>query len=259
MVFGTDRFFNHLKNGIISDGSETFYSDVLKTIERDAYPRIMSRLNYPDAEDVMQQVLLSVWTSLAKYVMTSENLMPQQRNAWLIRIIDNKIADYYRKRYATIEISCDDTERVFDELIKNDPQEAFVLEEDRRLHQRQVDNLMCFICSINMIPEKIIAFFYSKVIYFIQSNGDLKGSAKYAYKMLNGRTFAEIQSSFQFDLEAALGREIPPYALEGLYEKLNACDLDTILKIELSTINDSTNYIIKRIRNVDKSSVLEVK
>ena len=77
--------------------------------------------------------------------------------------------------------------------------------------------------------------------------------------MLNGRTFAEIQSSFQFDLEAALGREIPPYALEGLYEKLNACDLDTILKIELSTINDSTNYIIKRIRNVDKSSVLEVK
>ena len=77
--------------------------------------------------------------------------------------------------------------------------------------------------------------------------------------MLNGRTFAEIQSSFQFDLEAALGRKIPPYVLEGLYEKLNACDLDTILKIELSTINDSTNYIIKRIRNVDKSSVLEVK
>lgn len=162
MVFGTDRFFNHLKNGIISDGSETFYSEVLKTIERDAYPRIMSRLNYPDAEDVMQQVLLSVWTSLAKYVMTSENLMPQQRNAWLIRIIDNKIADYYRKRYATIEISCDDTERVFDELIKSDPQEAFVLEEDRRLHQRQVDNLMLFgmnsLAVLFMIDMKIRIF-----------------------------------------------------------------------------------------------------
>lgn len=74
MVFGTDRFFNHLKNGIISDGSETFYSEVLKTIERDAYPRIMSRLNYPDAEDVMQQVLLSVWTSLAKYVKVQSGL-----------------------------------------------------------------------------------------------------------------------------------------------------------------------------------------
>lgn len=105
MIFGSEQFFQKLKDGMRSGAGKTFYTSVLEEIEHDIRPRVASMVTYPDDDDVIQHILLAVWISLAKFVRTSADLSPAQRNAWLLRIVNNKIADYFRMFRITIQLS----------------------------------------------------------------------------------------------------------------------------------------------------------
>ena len=248
MTFGSNEFFIKLKIGMTSGGSEEFYSEVLDVVKNHAYPRIASRVEYPDSDDVLQQVLISVWVSLSKYVVSSEHFTPAQRNAWLNRIIDNKIADYYREQYAKREdISAEETLINLKHLMES-PDTVLEKVEEIEDTQDYVNGIINFICSMDIAPEKIIAFFYSKVIYFLEAGGTLKGSAKYAYEKINGKSLQELWQAFQLDLDAALDRHVPSSVLTSLREKIIESDLQCVISIKIDTISDSTNYIVKRIR-----------
>ena len=167
MVFGNDSFFNSLKSTMLQDPDGSSYSEILKTVENDVLPRILSKVDYPDCDDVLQQVLVSVWISLAKFVMTSEDNTPAQRNAWLNRIVDNRISDYFRKQYSIREVSIDDDISVLEAALEHDPYAEIEAQENERGHQEKLDNALSYIFSLNIAPEKIIAFMYSKVIFFL--------------------------------------------------------------------------------------------
>ncbi|MBW1777895.1 MAG: sigma-70 family RNA polymerase sigma factor [Deltaproteobacteria bacterium] len=64
---------------------ETFYADIFKMI----YYRTQSR---PDAEDIAQEVFLSVFQNLSKLKS------PERFRGWLFQIAVNKVKDYYRKK-----------------------------------------------------------------------------------------------------------------------------------------------------------------
>ena len=252
MNFGSDQFFYKLKNGMLSAANEAFYSDVLREIEHDIRPKVSSMIAYPDNDDVIQQILLSVWISLAKFVRVSESLSVAQRNAWLMRIVNNKIADFFRSKYGNIEDTVLDDSQEYSSPPSCDP--AFNLEkkENQRAEEQRVDDLLAYVCSLNILPEKIIAFLYSKVIFFLNSEGSLKGSAKYAYDVLNGKRFSEIMPVFQIDLDTALGRSVPQSIYDMIYKKIGQDNMDCWLEIELQTITDSTSYIIKRVRKDER-------
>lgn len=255
MTFGSNEFFIKLKNGMTSGGSEEFYSEVLNVVKSQAYPRVASRVEYPDNDDVLQQILIAVWVSLAKYVVSSEHLTPAQRNAWLNRIIDNKIADYYREQYTNREdISAEETFINLKQLMES-PDAMLEKTEEIEDTQDYVNGIINFICSMDIAPEKIIAFFYSKVIYFLEAGGTLKGSAKYAYEKINGKSLKELWQAFQLDLDVALDRHIPSNVLAPLREKIIQSDLQYVISIKIDTISDSTNYIVKRIRKTKNAGV----
>ena len=255
MNFGSDQFFYKLKNGMLSNANEAFYSDVLREIEREIRPKVSSLIAYPDNDDVIQQVLLSVWVSLAKFVRESGALSVAQRNAWLMRIVNNKVADYFRYKYRDIEDTVLDDSQEYFSSPEYDPALSLENKENQCAGERRIDDLIAYICSLNILPEKIIAFLYSKVVFFLNSGGSLKGSAKYAYETLNGKCFSEIMPVFQKDLDAALGRSVPQSIYDLLYRKIGPDNMDCLLELELQTITDSTSYIIKRIRKVERFQV----
>lgn len=261
MIFGSNEFFGKLKTGMALDAGEKFYAEVLQAIEKDIYPKVTKHVNYPDSEDVIQQVLVAVWISLAKYVMTSENHTPAQRNAWLNRIVNNKIADYYRECYSRKEDITADEILLNLARLSDVPDMVIEDREDRFAQQECLDKVIQFICSMNVAPEKIIAFFYSKVIYFLSAGGTLKGSAKYAVKMIRGKTLGELWSVFRSDFEDALGRRVPDYVFQPLFEKIQMVnEYGYIIDVEVEEISDSTNYIVKRIRKAkDYDAAFEVK
>ena len=248
MIFGSEQFFQKLKDGMRSGAGKTFYTIVLEEIEHDIRPRVASMVTYPDDDDVIQHILLAVWISLAKFVRTSADLSPAQRNAWLLRIVNNKIADYFRIRYANKEDPILDSMQEYFALTTLDPSISLEEDEDKHASEQQVDKLINYVCSLNILPEKIIAFLYSKVIFFLNSGGTLKGSAKYAYDVLNGKRFCDVMPALQVDLDTALGRPICQSTYDIIYRKIGLGNMDCSLEIELQTITDSTSYIIKRVR-----------
>lgn len=252
MIFGSERFFQKLKNGMLSGADETFYAGVLEDIERDIRPRVAAVVAYPDDDDVIQQILLAVWISLAKFIKVSADLSPVQRNAWLLRIVNNKIADYFRIRYANLEDPILDyipERQVSPEFA---PSASLEESEDKEADEHRVDKLIEYVCSLNILPEKIIAFLYSKVIFFLNSGGALKGSAKYACKALDGKRFCDVMPALQADLDAALGRPLKQSIYDLLYEKIGPENLDRSIEIELQAITNSTSYIIKRVRKDER-------
>ena len=248
MKFGSEQFYQKLKSGMYSGADEVFYTNILSEIENDIRPRVSSMVAYPDDDDVIQQALLAVWTSLAKFVRSSEELSVSQRNAWLMRIVNNKIADYYRSKYGSLDNAYLNDTREFVAPADMDPSILFERLDSQLDGERRIDAIIEYIFSLNILPEKIIAFFYSKVIFFIKSSGMIKGSAKYAYDSLNGRKFSEVLPKFRQDLDFALGRALPLSLYDLIYQKVGPDNMDCTLEIRLQTITDSTGYIIKRIR-----------
>lgn len=256
MVFGNDSFFNLLKSTMLQDPDNSSYSEILKIVENDVFSRILSKVDYPDCDDVLQQVLVSVWTSLAKFVLTSEDNTPAQRNAWLNRIVDNKISDYFRKQYSIREVSIDEDISVLEGALEHDPYAEIEAKEIERGHQEKLDNALSYIFSLNIAPEKIIAFMYSKVIFFLKHGGSIKGSAQYACEKLNGKSISEIKPIFFEDLQTSLGRKLPPTLLKQLEEKLSVDDLSLEVHLREQTVNDSTRYILKRVRKNDQTAFM---
>ena len=252
MIFGSEQFYQKLKNGMISGADEMFYTKVLKEIEHDIRPRVTSMVTYPDGDDIVQQILLAVWISLAKFVKTSSDLSPAQRNAWLLRIVNNKVADYFRIRYSNKEDPVLDDMQEQSVPVVLEPSVDLEKIEDQQADERKVDKLIEYVCSLNILPEKIIAFLYSKVIFFLNSGGTLKGSAKYACDILNGKRFRDVMPALQMDLDTALGRQLQQSIYDLIYRKIGPENMDCLIEIELQTISDSTSYIIKRVRKDER-------
>ena len=252
MIFGSERFFQKLKKGMLSGADDEFYTNVLKKIEHDIRPRVAAFVTYPDDEDVVQQVLLATWISLAKFIRTSADLSPAQRNAWLMRIANNKIADYFRSKHANMEdaIFYDTTRQAVS--TEYDPLVCLENIENRQANERKIDRLIEYVCSLNILPEKIIAFLYSKVVFFLNYGGTLKGSAKYACDVLNGKRFCDAMVTLQLDLDAALGRPLQQSIYDMIYNKIGPENMSCYIEIELQSITDSTSYIIKRVRKDER-------
>lgn len=255
MVFGSEHFFQNIKRGMLAGESEAFYTGVLLVVEQDVRPKVSAEVPYPDNEDVIQQILLAVWISLGKFVKTSSDLAPAQRNAWLMRIVNNKIADHYRDKYACREDMVLDTGRERSAAPEYDPAVQAARECSQRMDEHRVDELLLYICSLNVLPEKLLAFLYSKVICFLDSGGSLKGSAKCACEILNGRRFSDIMPAFQKDLDRVLGRQVPREVYDALLRKIGPDSMDCIVEIRQQTVTDSTNYIVKRIRRNERQQL----
>ncbi|HIW93049.1 MAG TPA: hypothetical protein H9868_00755, partial [Candidatus Flavonifractor merdipullorum] len=98
MEFGSQAFFDRLYQGV-SDGDVTIYEELDRVISRAAGGLVASKIPSADRNDVLQEVKLTVCKKITSFLRDSAENTPAQRNAWLVKIVQSKINDYYRKHF----------------------------------------------------------------------------------------------------------------------------------------------------------------
>ncbi|WP_309244131.1 sigma-70 family RNA polymerase sigma factor [Paenibacillus sp. GbtcB18] len=136
-------------------GDEEAFREVVRTYRNYVFQIVFSVVRHPkDAEDVMQEVFLKMYTSLPQTEVKG-------LKAWISRVAVNKAIDYKRKAYRQRETATDGMEEAMPppSLSGSDTEDPLLSKELQALVMRKLDEL----------PENyrdvIIAFYYEDKSY----------------------------------------------------------------------------------------------
>ncbi|MFC9778715.1 RNA polymerase sigma factor [Paenibacillus chitinolyticus] len=136
-------------------GDEEAFREVVRTYRNYVFQIVFSVVRHPkDAEDVMQEVFLKMYTSLPQTEVKG-------LKAWISRVAVNKAIDYKRKAYRQRETATDGMEEAMPppSLSGSDTEDLLLSKELQALVMRKLEEL----------PENyrdvIIAFYYEDKSY----------------------------------------------------------------------------------------------
>ncbi len=236
MEFGSQAFFDRLYQGV-SDGDVTIYEELDRVISRAAGGLVASKIPSADRNDVLQEVKLTVCKKITSFLRDSAENTPAQRNAWLVKIVQSKINDYYRKhffrntedptgdtpRWSPKEQSLEDYQ-ADQHGTASSPEEVMLEKMRNKTIQDTCDNLMAHVCSLNLSPERIIAFFYNAVIFPLSAEKRRKkGDPTALLEALMGKELNQLSMQMKSDLSQLFGRKVPDWVFAPLDNKIEIC------------------------------------
>ena len=275
MKFGSDEFFNKLYNKVSSGKQENsdIYDELCYVIENDVRPKIYQKLkdNY-DTEEVLQDVYLSVYKGLVKFLLTSRDKLPEQRQAWLNRIVDRKVIDFQDKLNEKIYVIDENNERIR----KFIPHVAVYLDDDSKPEDGTVADISAenvffgkyandilvmrlhHLFSINTSLDRLVGYCYSKIIIPLWEKDSFtekaSGKPKDTSNMLDGINMALLIERMEGDLSDAVQRTLPDELFDilriRLNEKKRGTDKywkDICFYLTPEEIRDATNRIQEKV------------
>ena len=270
MKFGTNEFFQYMNEHIIDINYDTFYIEVAKVVEDDARAIFFKRgfkpshnISNEDIEDVLQEVQLSVLHGLLNFIKNSEGKSVSERNSWLATIINNRVNDFFRNLYKTIEktaISLDDKDVYVDDrdgkdlendLIKSIDNEDFI----------KLCNTLVNVFKIRTTPEKILAYLFNRFICAFSDTKKSSGSPKKVAEQLNGMTIECASEFMKQKINNVLGHKIQEDVFAELDKKVYAVNngrsnAERLFYLSPRTITDSSNWIADKIKE-DEGDIME--
>lgn len=249
--FGSVEFFNFLRDGVAAGGGDFFWADVCALIKRDFRGYLFNQgITEQYHEMVFNKVFLAVRHAIPCFIRQSASHTVGQRNAWLVEIVKTKTKEYFRDNAnfhkKSGHVSITDIELPYVDRKIEKVVDAGVNSE--------INRLIKFVCNIDTTPDKIIAFFFNKVIFFLRSN-KFNGYPSMLSKMYNGKSLSELAVFMKHELITELGFKIPESCFKGLDDKLAAVRADgTVMydcefKLTAREITDSSSWILKKTRN----------
>ena len=245
MKFGTDEFFEYIKDNLDVDKSSEFYIVLYKTVKKDVGGILYnSGIKYPDDEEILQDIQLAVTMGLVPFALSSDCNTEAQRNAWLKRIAKNKISDYYRKKYR----------KLMDEVLSlYGVDETPVIDEaiEALLNNRQEDivSLISFVCSLNTTPDKMMAFFLNKMVLFY-IKGNFNGDPTFISERFNGKLLRKMFIVVKRELSYLFTFDIPDNVYESLEKKLQAKEFyNSRFDLTPHAISECSSWILKKVRD----------
>ncbi|WP_294551572.1 hypothetical protein [uncultured Pseudoflavonifractor sp.] len=243
MEFGTQAFFERLKAGIAS-GDQEFYNELDTTVERSIGHMVRSKIQYPDSDDVMQNIKTEVWLRISMFLNSSECSLPAQRNAWLKKVAASKISDFYRKRSLKQEVSLEET--TDGGPSSGRPSESLLLREaDRLINYRRCCRAISHICNLDMTPDRLLAVLYNGIIIPLSSAGadKKKGAPAALVRHFSGRPLSELRSTLWKALCFLFTSAPPESLLEPLDRKLQDGWADAPFRLTPREITLVTNRV----------------
>lgn len=158
MHFSSEDFFNYMRQEIVNPASsEEMYIKLVEILKADVSWKLYMRIErVEDREDVFQDICLSVFKNLTKFLLNPDSAECEaNRFRWLFTIVDRKIADYYRKNY--IEISYNPTEEEIINKLEFARQKAL----DEGKSQEEIDIMLeeerqkCYKKLQNKVPLEV--------------------------------------------------------------------------------------------------------
>lgn len=195
MEFGTQAFFERLKAGA-SSGDQEFYNDLDATVERSIGHMVRSKIQYPDSDDVMQNIKTEVWLRMSMFLNSSECRLPAQRNAWLKKVAASKINDFYRKHNMKNEVSLEEAPDGVAASGRSS-ESPLLLEAERLINYRRCCRAISHICSLDMTPDRLLAVLYNGIIIPLSSGGadKKKGAPAALVRHFSGRPLSELRAT----------------------------------------------------------------
>lgn len=233
MEFGYDTFFERLRQGV-AQGDPDVYLELDRVVERSVAGMVAHKIPVSDREDVMQEIKLTVYRNLVKFLKRSADYSPAQRNAWLRLVAKSRINDYYRKNYLFLPPDQDASalpkfQSMDDEDVRLiaspfTPEHGLLNKSHNNENQDLCDRLIAYICGLRLSPERIVAFFYNAILIPLSANDSRKkGDPTWVVRNFSGRPLEELVRELKRDLSQFFGRDIPDWVFSPLEEKLDAC------------------------------------
>lgn len=266
MQWGTNENFDLIKNAIQNEDYEPIYNLITSCAE----PKVCSSIPIDGQLDVLHDIQLSVWTSLDEYVLNFENLNVEQRNTWFKKIVDCRKYDYWRTYYkvnysnnskkrkkaenkdnkverkkliVSLDEDYDNGNSLYDYGVVDNEIEKIIENSDLELTYK----IIKFICNLSTSPDKILAFFYNKIIssyYAVTRNG----KASKVAENLKGKSLNSIYWVMRKKINDVLDAKIDDAVFQGLVDKLYRYDgkiqyKDKVFLLSSRNITDSSNWI----------------
>ena len=258
MHFGSDVFFNKLATGVEA-GDIHIYDELDDLLDYSLRAYVKGNVPKADLDDVMQDIKLTVWKYLASYLDNSRHKSPEQRNAWLYKIAESRIADHYRRQAAqkgmkpTRNIADElpdtasevqKTEHVAVEFIAEKaeyiPEHVVLSSVEQQINRKKCERIIEFICSMGLSPERIIAVLYNSIVFPLNAERQ-NGFPQTLVTEFTGMNLWDIRVRLLHDMSDTLGYPISESVFLALDEKLKRLEKTTFdmtaREITLATTN----------------------
>jgi DNA-directed RNA polymerase specialized sigma24 family protein len=249
VFFGAEDYYQWLKAGILA-GDLSVMDQMISDVNGYAWPQLRKYFSEEDAEDVQQELDLSLWKGIYSYLAQSDDFHPFQRQRWLKTLIQRTIYQHIR--------SAADTPSSLDELLEvgyepegsPDPEVELL----RQMGSQSLEEILTTVCSMRIAPDKMLVFFYHNIVFFLEGDGVYNGKPQETAAQLNGKTLGQLRDQLPAALAEVTGLTVDERLLAGLDKKLEGhrADILNLTPNEISVSTSNSKKRIQSLRNTDK-------
>jgi hypothetical protein len=263
MKFGTDEFFQYLKDNFTEENDASFSSEISSVIEAGARAvlfvkgyRVSKHLSKEDIDEIVQDVLFNVWIKLPAFINDSADLSKSERNKWLAQIAVCRAIDRLRKNYSReerIDALLEDAEAKLTLLSrkKTDFDDMLIEAENNESALIIYHTLKC-IFEKTTTPERMLSYLFNKFVVMFSDTNRSNGSPEEVANYLNGKTVGFVAEEMKRIIRNTIGHEIPGDVFAAFDEKLKAekngvKNSEQIFELTASRVSDITYRVSQKI------------
>ncbi len=244
VFFGAESYYQWLKAGVLA-GDMSVMEKMIRDVNAYALPQICKRFNKrEDVEDILQELDLTLWKQVAKYVRESDQYHPFQRQSWLKKLIGGVIANYQRMVLAHQAASLEE-ERENRGVEPDDGGEMEAAIYDK-LCNETLNQIIQDICSMRISPDKMLTFFYHNIVFFLGTGNGRNGKPRETMERLQGKTLGQLRDELPRALRQATGCDVDEALFRRLDEKLGG-HRDDVYQLYAREISIATSNSRKRL------------
>jgi len=264
MKFGTDEFFQYLKDHFKADDDDSFSSEIASVIEAGARAilfvkgyRVSKRLTKEDIDEVIQNVLLCVLIKLPDFINASAELSENARNKWLATIVEYRVIDRLRINYKIeerVDALLEDAEANYklQKRKKTDYDDILIDAENNETAMILYHTLKC-VFEIRTTPVRMLAYLFNKFVVMFSDTNRSNGSPEAVAKFLNGKTVGYVAEEMKQIIRDTIRHEIPDDVFASFDEKLNmeingVKNSERIFEITASRVSDMAYRVSQKIK-----------
>ncbi len=256
VFFGAESYYQWLKAGVLA-GDMAAMEKMIQDVNAYALPQIRKCFHRrEDVEDILQELDLTLWKQIAKYVRESDQYHPFQRQRWLKALINGVITNYQRTVMAHQADSLEEEQE--NRGVEPDDGGKMETEVYNKLCNETLIRIILDICSMRISADKMLTFFYHNIVFFMESGSSQNGKPQETMRRLQGKTLGQLRDELPQAIWRATGCEVDGKLFRELDEKLEGCRED-VYGLFASEISITTSNSKKRLMELKARSEAEQK
>ena len=236
-TFGNQEIQELIKNNISNPENVDWYRVVAECIYNDVKYYLGFKFgggfSTEDAEDIAQDVQIAVIRNLVSYCSYAEE-HGVSGNTWLVKIIENKVNDWFRKKkrekdIGVISIDGLAESGLVDTVLYGDNKtvKKELSTEEIVVLKTELQEVVTKVCGLRTSVDRKLAFFL--IILSKAERNSEKGDVKSIEALFYGKAYFEIYGFLAAHMDGLLGAEATDVILKPVADIVMSCKDDIFL------------------------------